>query len=363
MASSEKKRLRGSNVVIRSKTFRESYYEDIKLFQTVWIRVWIFLFLILLATLPLWGNPYVIYLINLSCIAVVAALGLNLLIGYTGQISLAHAAFIAIGAYTTAILSSKVGLPFWACLFASGGVAAAIGFGLGIPCLRLKGLYLAMATMSFGVVLENVLITWDKLTGGVRGINVAKISLFGYPLDSDSKIYYFLLVITVLVILGIKNLVRTRVGRAFIAIRDRDIAAEVMGVNITAYKVMAFTISSFVAGIAGGMYGYTMGYIHPEHFTLLLSIQYLAMIIVGGLGTILGSIFGAVFIILVPELIKGIARFSELLIPALKGKYNEEWNIAAFGLLIMIFLIFEAGGLHGIWGRIKTSFKNWPYTY
>ncbi len=350
-------------MAIRSKTFRESYYEDIKLFQTIWIRIWISFFLLLLATLPLWGNPYVIYLINLSCIAVVAALGLNLLIGYTGQISLGHAAFIAIGAYTTAILSTKVGLPFWACLLASGGVAALVGFGLGIPCLRLKGLYLAMATMAFGVVVDFVVITWDKLTEGVRGISVAKVTVFGFPLNSDSRMCYFLLVCTILSILAIKNLVRTRVGRAFIAIRDRDIAAEVMGVNITAYKVMAFTVSSFFAGIAGSMYSYTMGYIHPEHFTLLLSVQYLAMIIVGGLGTILGSIFGAVFIILVPELIKAIARASEILIPALKGKYDEEWNIAAFGLLIMIFLIFESDGLYGIWGRIKTSFKNWPYTY
>ncbi len=355
--------MKGFRVAIRSRTFRESYYEDIKLFQTIWIRIWISLFLLMLATLPLWGNPYVIYLINLSCIAVVAALGLNLLIGYTGQISLGHAAFIAIGAYTTAILSTKIGLPFWACLLGSGGVAAIVGFGLGIPCLRLKGLYLAMATMAFGVVIDFVVITWGKLTGGVRGINVAKVSIFGYPLDSDNKMYYFLVLLTILAVLAIKNLVRTRVGRAFIAIRDRDIAAEVMGVNITAYKVMAFTMSSFFAGVAGSMYSYTMGYIHPEHFTLLLSVQYLAMIIVGGLGTILGSIFGAVFIILVPELIKAIARASELLIPALKGKYDEEWNIAAFGFLIMIFLVFESGGLYGIWGRIKTSFKNWPYTY
>jgi branched-chain amino acid transport system permease protein len=294
---------------------------------------------------------------------VVAALGLNLLIGYTGQISLGHAAFIAIGAYTTAILSTKVGFPFWACLLASGGVSAIVGFGLGFPCLRLKGLYLAMATMAFGVVIDFVVITWGKLTGGVRGISVAKVSIFGYPLDSDNKMYYFLMVLTILTVLGIKNLVRTRVGRAFIAIRDRDIAAEVIGVNITAHKVMAFTLSSFIAGIAGAMYSYTMGYIHPEHFTLLLSVQYLAMIIVGGLGTILGSIFGAVFIVLVPELIKAIARASEVLIPALKGKYDEEWNIAAFGLLIMIFLVFEAEGLFGIWRRIKTSFKNWPYTY
>ncbi len=350
-------------MALRSKTFRESYYEDIKLFQTIWSRFWMAIFCVILATLPLWGNPYIVFLINLSCIAVVAALGLNLLVGYTGQISIAHAAFVAIGAYTTAILSSKVGLPFWFCLLASGVLSGAIGCALGFPCLRLKGLYLAMATMSFSVVVEHVLITWEKVTGGVRGIHVQKISIFGFPLDSDNKILYFLLILTALMILGIKNLVRTRVGRAFIAIRDRDIAAEVIGVNITVYKVMAFTISSFVAGISGAMYAYTMGYVHPEHFTVLLSIQYLAMIIVGGLGTILGSVFGAVFIVLVPEMIKALFRFLAFLIPVLKGKYSEEWNIATFGLLIILFLIFEAEGLNGIWRRIKNSFKNWPFTY
>lgn len=350
-------------MAIRSKTFRESYYEDIKLFQTIWIRVWISLFLVMAATLPLWGNPYMIYLMNLSCVALVAALGLNLLTGFTGQISLGHAAFVAIGAYGTAILSTKLGLPFWICLPVSGVMAAFVGLGLGIPCLRLKGLYLAMATMAFGVVVDFVVITWTTVTRGVRGINVARVEIFGYSLDSDQKIYYFLLILTALSIIAMKNLIRTRVGRAFIAIRDRDIAAEIMGINVTAYKLMSFTISSFFAGVAGAMYSYTMGYIHPEHFTLLLSIQYLAMIIVGGLGTILGSIFGAVFIILVPELIKFLSQMLALLIPALEGKYDEEWNIAAFGLLIMIFLIFEGGGLNGIWGRIKTSFNNWPYTY
>lgn len=350
-------------MVIRSKTFRETYYEDIKLFQTIWIRLCLSLFLVMLATLPLWGNPYLIYLINLSCISVVAALGLNLLTGFTGQISLGHSAFIAIGAYTTAILSTKLGLPFWICVPASGVMAGIVGFAIGIPCLRLKGLYLAMATMAFGVVIDFVVNNWTQLTRGVRGISVSRVEIFGFSLDSDQKIYYFLLILTILAVLAMKNLVRTRVGRAFVAIRDRDIAAEVMGVNITAYKVMSFTISSFFAGIGGAMYSYTMGYIHPDHFTLLLSIQYLAMIIVGGLGTVLGSIFGAVFIVLVPELIKSLSQLLTLVIPAMAGKYDEEWNIAAFGLLIMVFLIFEPAGLNGIWGRIKTCFKNWPYTY
>jgi branched-chain amino acid transport system permease protein len=307
------------------------------------------------AVLPLVGDPYLMYLINLSCIATVAALGLNLLTGFTGQISLGHAAFFAIGAYCTAILSSKLQLPFWICLPASGLVSALAGLLVGIPCLRLKGLYLAMATMSFGVVVEYVVITWEDVTQGVRGIGVATLDLFGYPLDSTNKLYYFLIVITALAIIAATNLVRTRVGRAFIAIRDRDIAAEVMGVNLTKYKVLAFGIGSFYAGVAGGLYGYVMEYIHPEHFTFLLSVQYLAMIIIGGLGSILGSIFGAIFITIIPEFIKGFAQFLTLLFPIVRDKYDDAWNIASFGLLIMVFLIFEPKGLFGIWIRIRSK--------
>jgi len=350
-------------LAIRSKTFRETYYEDIKLLQTLWIKAWIGLFILGLVVAPFGTDPYVVYLINLSCVATVAALGLNLLTGFTGQISLGHAAFFAIGAYCTAILSSEFGMPYWLCLPASGFFAAFTGLLLGIPCLRLKGLYLAMATMSFGVVVEYVVITWEGVTKGVRGIGIPTPKVFGYPLDSNEKLYYFLLAVTAIAVVAATNLVRTRIGRAFIAIRDRDIAAEVMGVNLTKYKVMAFAIGSFYAGVAGGLYAYLMHYIHPEHFTFLLSVQYLAMIIVGGLGSILGSVFGAVFITIIPEFIKGLADLLTLAIPALQDKYDDGWNIAAFGLLIMLFLIFEPKGLFGIWIRVKTCFKNWPYTY
>jgi len=333
------------------------------LLQTLWIKAWIGLFILGLVVAPFGTDPYVVYLINLSCVATVAALGLNLLTGFTGQISLGHAAFFAIGAYCTAILSSEFGMPYWLCLPASGFFAAFTGLLLGIPCLRLKGLYLAMATMSFGVVVEYVVITWEGVTKGVRGIGIPTPKVFGYPLDSNEKLYYFLLAVTAIAVVAATNLVRTRIGRAFIAIRDRDIAAEVMGVNLTKYKVMAFAIGSFYAGVAGGLYAYLMHYIHPEHFTFLLSVQYLAMIIVGGLGSILGSVFGAVFITIIPEFIKGLADLLTLAIPALQDKYDDGWNIAAFGLLIMLFLIFEPKGLFGIWIRVKTCFKNWPYTY
>lgn len=350
-------------MAIRSPTFKESYYEDIKLFQTIWIKFWVAVLVLGLVLLPIIGDPYFVYLVNLSCIATVAALGLNILTGFTGQVSLGHAAFLAIGAYGSSIMALRFNTPFWVNLLFGGGAAAVAGAIVGIPCLRLKGLYLAMATMAFGVVVEYLVITWDGLTGGVRGMNMPKLAFAGYSLDTDEKMYVFLLVITGLMLAAAKNITRTRVGRAFVAIRDRDIAAETIGVNITYYKVLSFAISSFYAGVAGGMYSYTIGYIHPEHFTLLLSIQYIAMIIVGGMGSIVGTVFGAVFIVVIPEFIKLFAQGSAKLFPFMKDRYDEEWNIAFFGLLIMIFLIFEPGGLYSIWTRIKVSFKNWPFTY
>ena len=244
-----------------------------------------------------------------------------------------------------------------------GLAAAAAGFAIGIPCLRLKGLYLAMATMALVVVVNYVALTWEEVTGGPRGMIMPTLEVAGYPLDTDEKVYFFLLIITGLMLAAAKNIMRTRVGRAFVAVRDREIAAEVIGVNLTMYKVMAFALSSFYAGVAGGLYAYVMGSVHPDHFTLMLSIEYLAMIIVGGMGSILGSIFGAVFITVVPEFINLFARGLAAAFPVLEGKYDEEWNIAAFGVLIMLFLIFEPGGLNGIWSRIKTGFKNYPFTY
>lgn len=321
------------------------------------------LFAVGMLVLPFATDTYIVYLVNLSCIATVAALGLNLLTGFTGQISLGHAAFLAIGAYTGAILGEGLGMPFWITVPAAGLVAALAGILVGIPCLRLKGLYLAMATMSFGVMVEFILVTWKGLTGGERGMFMPELDFFGLVLDTDERIYYFLLIVTALMVIAAKNIVRTRMGRAFIAVRDRDIAAEVMGVNLTLHKVIAFALGAFYAGVAGDMYAYVMGHIHPEHFTLLSSVEYLAMVIVGGLGSVLGSILGAVFIVVMPEFIKLAAQAAEKVIPAMAGKYDEEWNIAAFGLLIMLFLIFEPGGLNAIWQRIKTGFKNWPFTY
>ena len=220
-----------------------------------------------------------------------------------------------------------------------------------------------MATMSFGVVVEYAVTHWESLTMGVRGIRSRPQRLSGVTLSDPSQLFYVTIFFVAVLTMFAKNIARTRVGRAFVAIRDRDVAAGVIGVNLTKYKVMAFAISAFYGGVAGGLYSYSTGYLHPENFTLLLSIEYIAMIIIGGLGSILGSIFGAVFLTVMPDVIKGIATFMGQQIVFLQGRYDEEWNIATFGLLIMIFLIVEPTGLNGIWSRIKTSFRNWPFTY
>jgi len=348
---------------MRSKTFHENYREELKLFQTIWIKFWMGLFFITLVLLPFFGDPYIIYLINLSGISVIAAMGLNLLIGFTGQISLGHAGFFAIGAYTAAFFATTFKVPFLPAMLLAGILAAIAGAIVGIPCLRLRGLYLAMATMSFGVVIEYIVINWESVTRGVRGISIPKPTILGMAFDNDRKFYFLILFIVILMVIIAKNIVRTKVGRAFVAIRDRDIAAEVIGVDLTKYKVLSFVISSFYGGVAGCLYSYYVSYVHPEHFNLLLSIEYIAMIIVGGLGTILGSILGAIFITIVPDLLKIFAVWLGKMIPGFAGKYDENWNLAMFGILIILFLIFEPGGFNAIWRRIKVSFKNWPFTY
>lgn len=350
-------------MAIRSRTFKETYREDIKLFQTIWIKFWLAIFFLGLLSAPLWADPYIIYMANIAGIAAIGAIGLNILTGFTGQISLGHAAFVAIGAYTSALLAHHTGIPFYVNILIGGLVAASFGIILGLPCLRLKGLYLAMATMSFGVVVEYTITHWDSLTRGVRGFRVPPVTLFGHILNDDATFFYVLMLFLLLLTIAAKNIIRTRVGRAFVAIRDRDVAAETMGVDVTKYKVMAFGISAFYGGVAGGLYGYYTAYVLPENFSVLLSIEYVAMVIVGGMGSISGSILGAAFLTLIPDIIKGLTEFIGQYISLFQDIYNDEWNIASFGLLIIVFLIVEPKGLNGIWIRIKTCFKEWPFTY
>lgn len=349
-------------MVIRSKTFVETYEEDLSLFRTIWIRFWWLVFVLAVVCFPFVVERYTLYSINLVGIYAIGAIGLNILTGYTGQISVGHGAFIAIGAYSTTILGESA-LPFYVIVPVSGAIAAFIGLLVGIPCLRLRGLYLAMATMSFGFIVQYVLFHWESLTHGAFGMTAPSLEVLGFKLESGTHFYFF--IFTVVFVLGFaaKNMMRMKIGRALIAIRDRDIAAKVIGVNVTRYKVMAFGISSFYAGICGSLFAYYTTHVNPEYFTLFLSIEYLAMIIVGGLGTVAGSILGAMFIGLVPEWLGVFFGYLQKSLHLAGVGYLQQFKVMSYGILIIIFLIFESGGLLAIWQRIRTGFKSWPFTY
>ncbi len=346
---------------MRCGDFKDTYVKDDAIFQSVFVKVWLALFLAFLIVLPFFANEYVLYMANLIGIAIIGAHGLNLLTGFTGQISLGHAAFIGVGAYTSAILITRVGISFWLTIPIAGLMSAVVGVIIGLPSLRIKGLYLAIATIAAQFILDYIFITWDAVTHGIRGINVPDPELFGFQFDTERKFYFITLFFVIIGTLYARNLIRTRVGRAFIAIRDRDLAAELMGINLFRYKLMSFAISSFYAGVAGSLWVSFMNIVTPEHFPLSLSIEYLAMIIVGGLGSVLGSIFGAIFMILVPELLKFGTDFIKE-IPAFEHIFAPLREVV-FGALIVFFLIFEPRGLAEIWRRIKNFFLLWPFSY
>jgi branched-chain amino acid transport system permease protein len=342
--------------------FRVSYRADERIFDTSTPIVALLLLLAFVCTIPLFASTYWLDVLNRIGIAIIGALGLNILIGYTGQISIGHAAFLAVGAYTTAILEAKLGLPFYLAIPAAAAVTAVFGLIFGLPSLRLKGLYLAIATLAAHFITTYVIIHWESMTGGVLGLLVPPPILFGLALDSDSRIFYVILACVIPATFFAKNLFRTKVGRAFIAVRDRDVAAEVIGVSLFNYKLLAFLISSFYAGVAGGLMAHHSRILFPDAFSLLVAIDYLAMIIIGGMGSILGSIFGAIFMTVLPEALKLTAT-------SLSGVYPHSFGLIAsardvvFGLAIIAFLIFEPEGLARIWLRIRSYWKLWPYAY
>jgi branched-chain amino acid transport system permease protein len=299
---------------------------------------------------------------NLVGVAIVAAVGLNILTGFAGQISLGHAAFVGIGAYTAAILTTRLGVPFLLCLPLSGLSAAVFGLIVGGPSMRMKGLYLCIATLAAQVIFEFIFVHWESMTGGIRGINLPAPVVLGVVLDNEFKFYFVTLAVVIICVTAARNIFRTRVGRAFIAIRDRDISAELMGINLLRFKMYAFGISSFMAGVAGCLWVNFLRTVTPEHFPLLESIRYLAMIIVGGLGSVLGAIFGAIFMTLVPEILKNTLGLLVDAFPQAMG-YLFPLQQVVFGLLIVVFLVFEPHGLAEMWRRLKDYFRLWPFEY
>ncbi|WP_088554022.1 branched-chain amino acid ABC transporter permease [Calderihabitans maritimus] len=348
--------------VMNCGVFTTSYRQDMAFHFTPLAHLRVMIIVALLFLFPFMVNEYVVSVANLVGIAVIGALGLNILTGFTGQISIGHGAFLGVGAYTSAILTTKLGLSFWIALPLAGIVTALVGSIFGIPSLRLKGLYLAIATLAAQVIIEFTIIHWTSLTNGTRGMILPAPQLAGYSLDSDRSYYFLILVLALLATVFAFNLFRTRPGRAFVAIRDRDIAAEVIGIDLFKYKIMAFALSSFYAGIAGSLWAHYLTIISPEHFTISVSIEYLAMIIIGGLGSVMGSIYGALFMTLLPVLLRTLAEALSSIFPDIESVFLG-LREAVFGATIILFLIFEPEGIAKIWKNIKDYFHLWPFSY
>jgi len=316
--------------------------------------------------IPLALDQYYLSLANLVWIAVIGALGLNILVGYTGQVSIGHGAFMSVGAYTAANLAIRLGSPWPVNLLAGGLMAALVGAVVGMPSVRIKGLYLAIATLAGQLIIEWTINHVTFISGGVQAsIDVPRPRLGSFVLSSQRQMYFFLLVFVVLAIVGTLNLVRSRVGRAFIAIRDQDIAAEIIGIDIFRYKLLAFAISSFYAGVTGVLYTYYLGIANYEQFQIGVSIDYLAMIIIGGLGSVLGSIFGAAFVTLLPIAIRyAMEAFGGLFFaPQTVLNLIPNLRLMMFGALIIFFLIVEPEGLNRLWRNIRNYFRIWPFAY
>jgi len=341
--------------------FKVNYRENMALFQNLWVKVWLGILVFLLLISPLFLSRYQLSIFIEMGIAIICAVGLGLLSGYAGQISMGHGAFVAIGAYTSAIITGKLGVPFIISLPLSGLFATAIGMVVGIPSLRLKGLYLALATVAFQLVVEYILFHWD-FTQGDMGMAVKGASIGGYPINTETQYFYLTMVVTGLALLFAKNLVRSKFGRNFMAIRDRDVAAEALGIDLAKYKVIAFGVSAFYCGVAGCLTAHYQQWIVPGGFDLFLSLGFIAMIIIGGLGTILGCVFGAIMITGIPHILVYIIDFMKEIYPS-AGEFIMDIKTGIFGLVIVFILLFQPEGLFGIYRRIKIYWKTWPFKF
>jgi len=346
---------------------KRNYYEDLELFSSWVVVFWFCALMVFLALYPFLFKNYYVYMANYMAINIIVAVGLNLLVGYTGQISLGHAGFFAIGAYGTIIMMGKLQLPFLISLPLAGLVAALFGFLLGLPALRLEGPYLSIATLGFGLTIIQV-IGRISYFGGRQGLHAPELTIGPWHVDTDRDFYYLLITITILLTWAARNIIKTRVGRAFVAIRDADIAAETMGVNLTYYKTLAFALSAFYTGVAGGLYAFVLRFIEPEIFGLLMSIIFLAMVVVGGLGSIMGSIAGACLlswldlelrnILSIPYLGQWLESLSKTYF-SITGVSNIQFIV--YGLIMVSIMLFEPLGIYGFWIRTKKYWKTWPF--
>lgn len=335
------------------------------MFETDFGRLWAVLGLVLLfGAVPFASSPYLLYILNITGIAAVAAVGLNILVGYTGQISLGHGAFVGVGAYAAAILASRWNVPFLAAVPAAGLIAAAVGMVFGIPSGRIKGLYLTIATLAGQFIIEYVLVHWESVTQGTMGITVPPAGILGWSISGDLPFFYAIYLVLAVMIWMAVNLMRTRYGRALVAIRDNDRAAEGMGIPIFPYKLLAFGISSFYAGVAGALWAYYLVSVTSEPFNLGLSVEYIAMVIIGGMGNMAGAVFGAIFITGLNEILRFVTEaFMNMGILSEYGLNLAPLREFTFGLAIVLFILIEPRGLAEVWRIVRSNFRLWPFSY
>jgi len=335
--------------------FKTDYGQDINLAKHGGHVFWYGALMLLMLAAPWLFAEYWLAQLTLVLIYSIAGLGLMLLAGFTGLFSMGHAAFLGVGAYTHAVLTN-MGVPFPIALACAAGLSAAVGLVVGLPALRVKGIYLGIATLSFGFIVEEVLARWESVTGGNAGIHIKKPDIFGWVLDTGDQFYFLCLVITVFSTLGILNLLRSPTGRAFVAIRDSEISAQSMGIHLAYYKTLSFAISAALAGIAGALYAHNLQFISPDQFNILQSIDLLLMIVIGGAGSVHGAFLGAIFLITMPQVIAMVKDY----LPPVVGQAPGLQGLV-YGLVLIAFVLFEPMGLYGRWLKIRTYLQMFPF--
>ena len=335
--------------------FKTDYNQDIRLAKHGGHVFWYGLLVLFLLVAPWVIQEYWLAQLTFVLIYAIVGLGLMLLAGFTGLFSLGHAAFLGVGAYTQAIMVNA-GIPFPLAIACAGLLSAAVGMVVGLPALRVKGIYLGMATLAFGFIVEEGIARWGSVTGGNAGLSVNPPAIGSWSLDSTNEFYFLCLVITIGATLGIVNLMRSSTGRAFVAIRDSEISAQSMGIHLARYKTMSFGISAALAGIGGALYAHKIQFLSPEQFSIIQSIDLLLMVVIGGLGSIHGAFLGAIFLIVMPQLIAVAKDYLPTAIGQATGLQGT-----VYGLMLIIFVLFEPMGLYGRWLKIRTYFQLFPF--
>lgn len=335
--------------------FKTDYAQDLKLAKHGGHVFWYSALVLLMVAAPWLFSEYLLAQLTFILIYGIVGLGLMVLAGFTGLFSLGHAAFLGVGAYTQAVFTG-MGVPFPIALALAGMLSAAVGVVVGLPALRLKGIYLGIATLSFGFIVEEVFARWESVTGGNAGKSVGNVNIFGWVADNSTSFYFVCLVVTIVCTLAVVNLLRSSTGRAFVAIRDSEISAQSMGIHLAYYKTLSFSISAALAGIGGALYAHQIRFLSPDQFNILQSIDLLLMVVIGGLGSIHGAFLGAIFLIGLPQAISAVKDF----LPDAIGQAPGLKSVV-YGVVLIGFVLFEPLGLYGRWLKVRTYFQLFPF--